>query len=119
AMHSAMMAPIMRPFGELVKTIKLAPPQIPYISNVTGAWMTDADATDPDYWVRHLRQTVHFAEGLRTLWDDPERILLEIGPGQALSTLAMEYVAGDGAGDRVVLQSLRPAYDRRLPDLAF
>jgi acyl transferase domain-containing protein len=64
AFHSAMMEPILLPFVDEVKRVKLNPPLVPYLSNVTGAWITAAEATDANYWARHLRQTVRFAEGL-------------------------------------------------------
>jgi acyl transferase domain-containing protein len=82
AFHSQMMDPIVKPFADLVRGIKLNPPGIPYISNVTGAWITAAEATDPGYWSAHLRQTVRFADGLRTLTKTGEAVLLEVGPGR-------------------------------------
>ncbi|HEX7735074.1 MAG TPA: type I polyketide synthase, partial [Ktedonobacteraceae bacterium] len=86
AFHSAMVEPIMEPFAAYLATLSLRPPQISYISNVTGTWITPAEAISPAYWVRHLRQTVRFAEGLQTLLEESERILLEVGPGQTLTT---------------------------------
>ena len=50
AFHSSMMDPILREFAEFVRKFDLAPPRIPYISSSTGNWITDAEATDPDYW---------------------------------------------------------------------
>jgi len=64
AFHSPMMNPIVGTFTQHLHTVKLNPPQIPFISNVTGTWITAADATDPNYWARHLRQGVRFAEGI-------------------------------------------------------
>ncbi len=90
AFHSEMMCPITEPFTERVRQVSLKPPQIPYISNVTGTWITPAEATDPNYWVRHLRQTVRFAQGVQELLNEPEQILLEVGPGRTLSTFAMQ-----------------------------
>jgi acyl transferase domain-containing protein len=116
AVHSTMMAPIAERFAELVKTIDLKPPHIPYISNVTGTWITAAEATDPHYWARHLNQTVRLADGLATLWSDPARILLEVGPGQTLSALALQHPASAGP-ERVVLPSLPTVYERQ-PDQA-
>ncbi|NER81452.1 MAG: hypothetical protein F6K42_18170 [Leptolyngbya sp. SIO1D8] len=55
--------------------------------NVTGTWITPAEATDPSYWAMHLRQTVRFSEGMAELRQVPERIFLEVGPGRTLSTL--------------------------------
>ncbi len=63
AFHSPMMEPILEAFGEQVKKVNFQPPKIPYISNVTGTWITTAQATDPNYWVQHLRSSVQFAKG--------------------------------------------------------
>jgi amino acid adenylation domain-containing protein len=111
AAHSSEVEPILRELGELAATLALSPPRIPYISNVTGTWMTAADATDPSYWVRHLRQTVRFGDGVGELLAEGERIFLEVGPGQTLSTLVMQH-PGRPAG-QTVLSSLRHPQDRQ------
>ncbi|WP_181016043.1 non-ribosomal peptide synthetase/type I polyketide synthase [Pseudanabaena sp. BC1403] len=90
AFHSPMMDPIIEPFAEIVKTIQLSPPQIPFVSTVTTEWITDAQATDPMYWASHLRATVRFAEGAKKLWERPERVLLEVGPRTTTATLARQ-----------------------------
>ena len=108
AFHSAMMEPIVGAFMRQVQRITLKPPQIPYLSNVTGTWITAAEATDPGYWAAHLRQTVRFAEGVRELLKEPDRILLEVGPGQTLSTLAKQLPGGG-----VVLASLHKPHDQQ------
>lgn len=90
AAHSAMVEPILDAFRAELHRITLNPPARPFISNVTGDWITDEDATDPEYWVRHLRSTVRFADGIAKLLDDPERTFLEIGPGQTLSTFVRQ-----------------------------
>ncbi|HYP01167.1 MAG TPA: type I polyketide synthase, partial [Pyrinomonadaceae bacterium] len=78
AAHSKMMEPILGAFVERVERLALQPPRIPFISNVTGTWITDAQATDPLYWSQHLRQTVRFADGVGTLLKEPQLILLEV-----------------------------------------
>jgi amino acid adenylation domain-containing protein len=90
AFHSAMVEPALDAFGAVLRDVTLRPPRIPYLSNLTGSWISAAQATDPAYWVAHLRQTVRFADGLRTL-GQPEQILLEVGPGHALSALARQH----------------------------
>ena len=55
---------------------------------MTGTWITPADATDPQYWTRHLRQPVRFADGVAAVLAQPDRVLLEVGPGRALTALA-------------------------------
>ncbi|MCA1592426.1 MAG: SDR family NAD(P)-dependent oxidoreductase, partial [Acidobacteria bacterium] len=110
AFHSKMMDSLLAPFAGQVGKVELNPPQIPYISNVTGNWITAEEATDPNYWSRHLRQTVRFADGLQQLLKEPDRILLEVGPGQTLSTIARRQLDKDGG--HVVLSSLGRPNDR-------
>ncbi|MBE9104716.1 aminotransferase class III-fold pyridoxal phosphate-dependent enzyme [Nostoc cf. edaphicum LEGE 07299] len=90
AFHSPMMDSIIAPFAEVVGKVKLSPPQIPFVSTVTADWITAQQATDPMYWATHLRQTVRFAEGVQTLWQQPERLLLEVGPRITTTTLARQ-----------------------------
>ena len=85
AFHSSMTEPILKTFTSIVASVTLHPPQIPYISNVTGKWVTAQQATDPHYWTTHLRQTVRFTDGVSELLSEPSRVLLEVGPGRALS----------------------------------
>ncbi|MGC2270045.1 MAG: SDR family NAD(P)-dependent oxidoreductase [Candidatus Acidiferrales bacterium] len=95
AFHSGMMDPILDVFREQVRRVALSPPRIPYLSNVTGTWITAAEATNADYWVRHLRCTVRFSDCLMELLRRKDRILLEVGPGQALATLARQHSSKD------------------------
>lgn len=88
AFHSELVEPIMEGFAEVVASCRLAPPTLPWISNLTGRRISEAEATDPGYWVRHLRATVRFYDsGLRDLLEGPAPLLLELGPGKVLSTL--------------------------------
>jgi len=104
AFHSEMMDPILGAFGDAVRSVTLHPPVLPYVSNVTGNWITAADAADPAYWVRHLRQAVRFADGAAELLKDKTRICLEVGPGNALTQLVAQHPSK--GMDRPVLQSL-------------
>ncbi|WP_443096573.1 SDR family NAD(P)-dependent oxidoreductase [Pyxidicoccus fallax] len=88
AFHSAMMDPIVSAFRDAVAKAKPSAPKRRLISNVTGTWMTAEQATSPDYWAKHLRQPVRFADGLEELLKDAEAVLLEVGPGKALQSLA-------------------------------
>lgn len=116
AFHSKMMEPILGSFTEQVKKISLKPPKIPYVSNVTGTWITGAEATNPDYWANHLRSTVRFGEGVQQFLNQSEQILLEVGPGQTLSTLVRRHP--DKAVQQLVLTSVRHPQDRQ-SDVAF
>jgi acyl transferase domain-containing protein/acyl carrier protein len=104
AFHSEMVEPALREFTALVNRLELNAPRLPFVSNVTGTWITAEQATDPAYWAKHLRQTVRFAEGVQELLKEPGRILLEVGPGQTLSRLARRQ---PGGAQTLVLASLR------------
>ena len=93
AFHSASMDAILPAFTEVMRGCALRAPAIPYVSNVTGTWITAAEATDPAYWARHLRQTVRFADGLAALVHETPAALLEVGPGRVLSGLAARHPA--------------------------
>ncbi|WP_414542079.1 SDR family oxidoreductase [Nostoc sp. CCY0012] len=114
AFHSPMMSPIVEPFNQLLQTVKLNPPKIPFLSNVSGTWITTAEATDPNYWAKHLRQPVRFSEGVTELVKQPERILLEVGPGRALSSLIKQHQANE----QLVLTSIRHPQEQK-PDVEF
>ena len=93
AFHSAMMEPVVEMFAEHVERVSLAKPLIPIVSSVTGQTLTDDEAVDPMYWARHLRETVRFTDALQTQLSESKDILLEVGPGQSLSTLARQHPA--------------------------
>jgi amino acid adenylation domain-containing protein len=86
AAHSQLLDPILAEFEAYLHNVDLQPPQIPMISNLTGDWLSDDDACDHTYWVKHLRNTVQFSAGLQTLTKQ-NRFYLEIGPGKALTSL--------------------------------
>ena len=95
AYHSEMMEPAARLFAEEVASIELHPPEIPYISSLTGTWITNDEATSTSYWSRQLREPVRFGAGVAELSRVPERVLLEVGPGQALRALARSQRNGN------------------------
>ncbi|MBW4553600.1 MAG: SDR family NAD(P)-dependent oxidoreductase [Aphanocapsa sp. GSE-SYN-MK-11-07L] len=113
AFHSESMDAIAEPFRLVVAKMRLRSPQIPFISNVTGTWITTTDATNPDYWAQHLRQTVHFTEGIAELLKDSARVFLEVGPGRTLSTFVKQQLTvKQQATERVILSSLRHPKDQ-------
>ncbi|WP_460200413.1 type I polyketide synthase [Scytonema sp. NUACC21] len=116
AFHSAMMSPILEPFVRLVKTVKLRPPRIRFISNVTGTWMSDEQATNPNYWSQHLRQTVQFSDGITQLLEQFEGVFVEVGPGRTLSTLTIQHLQRNTK--QVVLSSL-PHVKEKQSDVAW
>ena len=90
AAHSRLLDPILDEFRRFIQGLDLQPPKIPFLSNRTGLPVTDEQATDPEYWVDHLREGVQFSKGLETILETPGRILLEIGPGQTLCSFARQ-----------------------------
>lgn len=114
AFHSPAMQPIVEPFTQLLRKVKLNPPKIQFISNVTGTWITPQQATDPNYWAQHLLKPVRFSSGLVELCSQPKRILLEVGPGRTLSTLAIQHQIAQS----VVYTSLRHPQEQQ-SDVAF
>ena len=113
AFHSPLMESMITPFIAAFQRITLQTPKIPFISNVTGTWITPEQATDPHYWVNHLRQPVQFATGIKELLTEPQQILLEVGAGRTLSTLAKQQT-----NSHTILSSLRHPQDTQ-SDVAF
>jgi phthiocerol/phenolphthiocerol synthesis type-I polyketide synthase E len=105
AFHSRLMAPAAARLTAMAPA--MAPPRIPWISNVTGTWVTARDLGDPGYWARHLCGTVRFAEGVGELLAEPEQALLEVGPGAMLGTFARQHPAA--AAGLVTAQAMRRA----------
>lgn len=108
AFHCPLMDPAREPLKRLVAELDLRPPRRPYVSNVTGTWITDAEAMSPEYWAEQLARPIRLMEGLQEMGLDSRRILLEVGPGQGLSSLALQCPNRAGAGEeRLALASLK------------
>ncbi|HVR11834.1 MAG TPA: beta-ketoacyl synthase N-terminal-like domain-containing protein, partial [Thermoanaerobaculia bacterium] len=103
--HSPLIEPILDEFRSRVSQLSLRPPAIPYLSNVSGDWILPEQATDPEHWVRHLRQTVRFGDGMTELLAEPRRVFVEVGPGQTLSKLAERCAA---PARPVTVSTMRP-----------
>ena len=111
AFHSDMMAGALPAFAQVLSRVELKAPTKPFISNVTGDWITESQATSVDYWLQQLRGTVRFHAGIETIIEDESVVLLEAGPGASLTTLAkMSDIAANS-----VIQSL-PRYQDRGSD---
>jgi acyl transferase domain-containing protein len=113
AFHSAMMDPIVDAFVAKVARIRLHPPSLPVMSNLTGTWLSAEQAADPSYWGRHLRNPVLFSTSVSELLADPSRVLLEVGPGRTLTSLAQRQAPA--GGNHLLLSSL-PHPDDQAPD---
>ncbi len=91
AFHSQMMDAMVKPFAEKVAQVNLNEPKIPFISNVTGTWITYDDALDPQYWAKHVRSAVRFADGAGTLLKEQNALFIEVGPGRTLNTFIKQH----------------------------
>lgn len=94
AFHSAMMDPVADALANVVAGVTLNRPLKPIVSTLTGTLLTDAQAIDPHYWARHLRETVQFAGALDTLLAFDNPLLFDVGPGRVSATLARQQAAG-------------------------
>ena len=114
AFHSTMMEPVLGALAKELRQVRLQAPQLPFISSLTGTWITAEQATDADYWTRQLREPVRFSQGLGELLREPERVFVEVGPGRTLTTLGARHAEGRG---RILVASLRHAKEET-PDPA-
>jgi acyl transferase domain-containing protein/thioesterase domain-containing protein/aryl carrier-like protein len=114
AAHSALLDPILDEFRGVCARVRFAAPQVPVISNLTGTWITPAEAMSPDYWVRHLRETVRFGDGLQTVTDGGPCVLVEVGPGRTLCNFARGQAAHAPSQP-----TLRHARDTHASDVEF
>ncbi len=113
AFHSRMLDPIVKPFEEEVSKVQLNEPKIPYISNVTGTWITGRAATNPAYWAKHANHTARFSDALHELWQFKNPILVEAGPGRTLGVVAMQHPDRKNGESPTVLSSLRHHYENQ------
>jgi len=94
AFHSGMMDPIMDEFRYELGKVTLRKPQIPFVSNLSGRLIKDEEACSPDYWVRHMRGTVRFSDGVDLLLaQGREALFIEMGPGHSLTSLIKQHPA--------------------------
>ncbi len=93
AFHSAMMEPVLHKFVEEVDKIERHAPKVPYVSNLTGTWITAAQTASAEYWAQHLRRTVRFAEGADLLLQDNDSLFVEVGPGRTMAGLLRQQAA--------------------------
>ncbi|GGX74603.1 type I polyketide synthase [Streptomyces hiroshimensis] len=107
AFHSPLMDPMLEDFAQVVRGLTFSEPQVPVVSTLTGRL---AEPYTPEYWVRHVREAVRFADGVRTLHELGVTTFVEIGPGGVLSALAQGCLddAGDDVATIPVLRADRP-----------
>lgn len=94
AFHSWMMEPILADFREAMSKVELHAPTIPFVSTLTGTWITPEQATDTEYWVSHVRQPVLFSTAVSTLLEEEEQfVFLEVGPGRSLESAVKQHLS--------------------------
>ena len=119
AFHSSMLTPVQDALTEVVRQVKLHAPQIPYLSNVTGTWITVEQATDPGYWAQHMCQTVRFADGIAHLLSKNEHVLVEIGVGSALGSFVKQQVISSSSERMPLMVSTLPTPYEHQSEQAF
>lgn len=92
AFHSWMMEPVLDSFRKVVESVSFSIPRIPIVSTVSGTWLSDYQAVNPEYWVRHLRETVQFAGAINTVANEGMYCFVEIGPRNVLSSLVRQQL---------------------------
>lgn len=115
AFHSPLMEPVLDEFARAVSRFTFAKPATPYLSNVSGTWITAEQAVAPAYYVNHLREPVLFGPGLDVLLQGANLLLCEIGPGRVLGSLVVKH-PGKGPGHRIVASLPHP--DERIDEQA-
>ncbi|MFG2342388.1 type I polyketide synthase, partial [Streptomyces yangpuensis] len=90
AFHSSHMDPVLGELRRVAEGLTFRAPRIPLVSNLTGALVTAEEVCSPEYWVRHVRQTVRFLDGVRCLEEAGVTTFVELGPDKALTTLTRE-----------------------------
>jgi acyl transferase domain-containing protein/aryl carrier-like protein len=90
AFHSPLMEPMLAEFGRVTRSVEYGATSIPIISNITGKPVTDAEIGQPEYWVRHVREAVRFADGIRWLEATGVSMFVELGPDSPLTAVGRQ-----------------------------
>jgi len=106
AFHSPLVDGALEEYGRALEGVTMSPPTIPFVSNLTATWIAEHEATDPAYWLRHMREPVRFADSVGELWSVPEVVMVEIGLGQTLTAGAMQNPARRDSRDGTVVASV-------------
>ena len=114
AFHSHMMQGAVADLSNLAQTITYAAPQIPYLSNVTGTWITVKQATDPTYWAKHMCQPVQYFSMLHNLLGQGQHYhLIEVGPGQSLGAFVKQHPQCKPEQYASIYPTMRYSYDHQ------
>ncbi|MFJ9783022.1 type I polyketide synthase [Amycolatopsis sp. NPDC101161] len=97
AFHSPLMDPMLEDFRAVVRSLELREPDLPIVSSVTGRAVAPGELTDPEYWVRHVRETVRFADAVDALRAAGATAFVEVGPGSVLAGMVRGCLGEDAA----------------------
>ena len=110
AFHSKMMEPMLDQFLQAFTDVQLSEAKIPYLSNVSGTWISKTQATDPNYYAQQIRSTVKFAENLETLMaSEDDYLFIELGPGSTLTQISKTQFSGGNHAAVATLPSPKQA----------
>ncbi|SOD67854.1 Acyl transferase domain-containing protein, partial [Streptomyces zhaozhouensis] len=124
AFHSPLMDPMLEDFRRVLEGVSYETPAVPLVSTLTGRSISAEELADPDYWVRHVREAVRFADAVSTLTDQGIATFVEVGPGGTLSALGQETapdaafvpaLRADRDEEAAVLTALAEAHVRGVP----
>ncbi|MGC1853496.1 MAG: SDR family NAD(P)-dependent oxidoreductase, partial [Solirubrobacterales bacterium] len=107
AFHSPLMEPMLEEFAEVAESLNFSDPKLTIVSNVTGEPLAPEQATDPAYWVRHVREPVRFADAISTLQKQGASAYLELGPDPVLCSMARECLGEEGQDKAAFVPTLR------------
>ncbi len=109
--HSSTMDPVLEEFEAYLSTVKYNNPELPFVSNYTGTWITNEQAVSPNYWAKHLRHAVKFSEGIKALSDNNVYTFIEVGPSRTLSNFVKNILPNEDS--RIVFNSIRHPKERK------
>ncbi|MFD9196059.1 type I polyketide synthase, partial [Streptomyces phaeochromogenes] len=98
AFHSALMEPMLAQFRAVAEQLTYTDPELSFVSTVTGGPVSAGEVASADYWVRHVREAVRFADGVAHLREQGVTRFVEIGPDGVLTAMAQECVQGPDEG---------------------
>ena len=113
AFHSELLDPVLDEFESYAAQLQFAVPTLPLVCNRTGAVLTAQTPLDAQYWRRHSRQPVQFAESVRTVAALGCSVLMEIGPQPVLTGAAVQVWPEHLAAPRAIVSLRKGVGDRR------